>query len=259
VDSWNKVGLLASALLPRTIHRHGLATAGAMLTCLAVILNIGPFAGTAEKAAKTPSVDAASRVAAEHDRATGPGARWHADFRPHHTPAEPEFAERMAALIGPSPFTVGMAETALVASPAVALKSAGEPEGTPQALAEPGMQEPAIQVSADQGGEQARDAIIGVWAPGSCAARDFREGLLPTIINTEGAWAGETFCLFSKRKQIEAGWTVVAKCTNARERWTSHVRLTVSENRLTWTSQRGTQAYSRCAPDVLMAQASSRP
>jgi hypothetical protein len=100
-------------------------------------------------------------------------------------------------------------------------------------------------------------SIVGVWAPnaGTCSAREFREGTLPAIISAEGAWAGETFCLFSSKKQIDSGWSVVAKCTSPKEHWIAKVRLTVKENRLTWTSRRGTQAYSRCAPDVLMAAA----
>jgi hypothetical protein len=61
--------------------------------------------------------------------------------------------------------------------------------------------------------------------------------------------------MFTNKKQMETGWTVVAKCSNPRERWTSKLRLTVNDNRLTWTSKRGTQAYTRCAPDVLLAQA----
>lgn len=99
--------------------------------------------------------------------------------------------------------------------------------------------------------------IVGVWAPnpGTCSARDFREGALPAIISADGAWAGETFCMFSNKKQTETGWRVVAKCSNPKERWTANVRLTVKDNRLTWTSRRGTQAYTRCAPDVLMATA----
>jgi hypothetical protein len=110
----------------------------------------------------------------------------------------------------------------------------------------------------DANSDLARNAsIVGVWAPnpGTCSARDFREGALPAVISTNGAWAGETFCMFSNKKQTETGWNVVAKCSNPRERWTANVRLTVKDNRLTWTSRRGTQAYSRCAPDVLMAAA----
>jgi len=102
-----------------------------------------------------------------------------------------------------------------------------------------------------------RDMIVGVWAPdaGTCSASDFRDGVLPTVINIDGAWAGETFCMFARKEKTETGWKVLAKCSNPREHWTSNVRLTVAENRLTWTSRRGTQAYTRCEPDVLMAQA----
>ena len=59
--------------------------------------------------------------------------------------------------------------------------------------------------------------------------------------------------MFSTKKQTDTGWDVVAKCTSPKERWTTKVRLSVKDNRLRWTSKRGTQSYTRCAPDVLMA------
>ncbi len=104
-------------------------------------------------------------------------------------------------------------------------------------------------------GNAERAAIVGVWAPdaGTCSARDFRDGVLPTVITNEGAWAGEAFCIFSKRTETDRGWKAVAKCSTPRESWTAHVRLKLNDNRLIWTSERGTQAYSRCGPDVLMA------
>jgi hypothetical protein len=104
---------------------------------------------------------------------------------------------------------------------------------------------------------QPQPMIVGVWAPdpSACSMRDFREGLLPTIINTDGAWAGETFCIFKNRRQTETGWRVSANCSNPRERWTADIRLTVKDNRLTWTSKRGTQVYTRCAPDFVVAVA----
>jgi len=100
-----------------------------------------------------------------------------------------------------------------------------------------------------------RAAIVGVWAPdaGTCSVRDFRDGVLPTVITNEGAWAGEAFCIFTKRTEIDKGWRAVAKCSTPRETWTAHVRLKINDNRLVWTSERGTQAYSRCGPDVLLA------
>jgi hypothetical protein len=260
MDSWNTVRLLGSALLPRTLHLHGFATAGAMLTCVAIVLNVGPFANTTGKApdnAMSGSTGGKVTSATEQPNAARSMARWDIDLHRHRPPSvEPEFAARMATLIHPTPFAVAFADVTPAASQPAELREAGDVEGRP---APPHSAEPVAQPSADQVNDPTRDAIVGVWAPGGCSARDFREGLLPTVINTEGAWAGETFCLFSKRKPVDTGWTVVAKCSNAQERWTSNVRLTVSDNRLTWTSRRGTQTYARCAPDVLMAQASSRP
>jgi hypothetical protein len=99
--------------------------------------------------------------------------------------------------------------------------------------------------------------FVGVWAPdaGTCSARDFRNGLLPAVLSADGAWAGETFCMFTNKTQTQTGWNVVAKCSSPTERWTANVRLTVKNDRLTWTSKRGTQSYSRCAPDVRTAAA----
>jgi hypothetical protein len=116
---------------------------------------------------------------------------------------------------------------------------------------------PAVQNQADSADTVAmtKSTIVGVWAPdaGTCSAERFRDGVLPTVITLDGAWAGDTFCLFTKQQQTEEGLRVVAKCSSPRERWTSHVRLTVNDQRLTWTSKRGVQAYARCTPDLLMA------
>ena len=100
-----------------------------------------------------------------------------------------------------------------------------------------------------------KSTVIGVWAPeaGTCSAERFRDGVLPTVITLDGAWAGDTFCLFTKQQQTEDGLRVVAKCSSPRERWTSQVRLTVSDQRLTWSSKRGVQAYARCTSDLTVA------
>ena len=143
-----------------------------------------------------------------------------------------------------------------VSQPAALLGRNGETEDKP--LQEG--QAAAFAASATQTDDADSDGtknatIVGVWAPntGTCSARDFREGALPAVISTDGAWAGETFCTFSNKKQTETGWSVVAKCSSPKARWTANVRLTVKDNKLTWTSKRGTQAYTRCSPDVLMA------
>jgi hypothetical protein len=98
-------------------------------------------------------------------------------------------------------------------------------------------------------------SIVGVWAPdaSACTARNFRDGSLPTVINPDGAWAGETFCLFRNQRQVPNGWRMMANCSNPNEHWTTEVRLTVSQDRLNWASKRGTQAYARCPSDFLIA------
>jgi hypothetical protein len=196
--------------------RYGLATSGALLTCFAIILNLGPFAETAKRepvrATTEQTVKSTSFSVALVD----------AGIRPEQLN------------IGASPFPEAFeGQSSFESPPSADLAATPEPAALPEAT------------------------IVGVWVPDTtaCSMRAFREGLLPTIINTEGAWAGETFCVFKKRNQTEAGWTLVADCSNSRERWTTHVRLTIKGDRLLWASKRGTQAYSRCAPDFLLAEA----
>lgn len=94
--------------------------------------------------------------------------------------------------------------------------------------------------------------ITGVWAPdaSSCSARHAREGLLSAIISDRGARAGKTSCVFNNRRRSKSDWRLLAHCTNGHEHWKSNVRLAVKGNRLIWTSERGTQAYIRCRPNV---------
>jgi hypothetical protein len=254
VYSFDTVRLLASALIPRSVHLHGLATAGAMLTCVAIVLNVGPFTAAPNKAVTIDGSGAAGRpasAAAGLPSGSSSVSRWDFDALNHahrfRSPAIAEdFVERISTLIRPIP-------VAAYGDP-----QASDPRGVGDGRIAPAWpSDPITQPQPDQASvDLAHDAIVGLWAPdGSCSARDFRDGLLPTVINTEGAWAGETFCLFTNRRQTDKGWTVVAKCSNGGERWTSNVRLTVNENRLTWASRRGTQSYTRCAPDVAMAHA----
>jgi len=112
-------------------------------------------------------------------------------------------------------------------------------------------------VSAPDPSAQPQPALVGVWAPdsGTCSSRDFRQGLLPAVINSDGAWAGDTFCKFNNRTEMQNGWRVQASCSNGREQWTTLVRLTVAGNRLKWVSNRGSQDYTRCPVDFRVAGA----
>jgi hypothetical protein len=190
-----------------------LAAAAAMLTCFAIVLDVGglstaggrPATPDREQVAPLPPPEPVVRL--EPDDAGGP--------------------QPLAPAMELAVFRVFEAQTS---SPQIAAGSVPAPNA----------QSPGI---------------VGIWAPdmNSCSLRDFRQGLLPTIINTDGAWAGGTFCTFTNQKPAETGWRVVATCTNEDEHWTTPVRLTVKGDRLTWTSKRGTQVYRRCAPDFRMA------
>ena len=99
-------------------------------------------------------------------------------------------------------------------------------------------------------------SFVGIWAADArgCSALD-RSGFLLTVIDTDGARAGETLCAFESKRQTKLGWDVVARCSNSHERWTANVSLSVKDNRLSWKSQRGTQTYLRCLREEMMAQA----
>jgi hypothetical protein len=236
------VRTFASTLLQSAIRPEGLATAGAMLTCVAVVLNVGPF--VAGQRSEPPRL----ALAGDPMPKVMPMA-WQAPAgEPVATTADPEPAVEPETTVATAP-----------AEPALFWLASAEMPVMPVTMAADTQESRPAEPAADHAPPEAAkpNPVVGVWSPdgGNCSARDFKDGTLPTVINAEGAWAGETFCVFTKRKETEAGWRVVAKCSAPRARWTSNVRLTVSDNRLTWASERGTQAYTRCAPDVLMAQA----
>src|SRR5712671_1196280 len=93
-----------------------------------------------------------------------------------------------------------------------------------------------------------KSAFVGIWASdaSACSARRLSSSDPPAIIREYGATAGEIVCTFEKIKFDGSSWRTVARCSNGRERWTSTVRLTVKNDRLTWTSQRGSETYQRC-------------
>jgi hypothetical protein len=99
-------------------------------------------------------------------------------------------------------------------------------------------------------------SFVGIWAADAkaCSALD-RSGFLLTVIDTDGARAGETLCAFESKSQTKLGWDVVARCSNSREHWTANISLSVKDNHLSWKSQRGTQTYLRCQREEMMAQA----
>jgi uncharacterized membrane protein len=101
------------------------------------------------------------------------------------------------------------------------------------------------------------EAFVGVWGvdASACSPRLNRSGFLPTVIDSGGASAGETFCNFQRKKRTARGWDVVASCSNTRDRWIANVRLMLVGEQLIWTSERGSQSYLRCQPALGVARA----
>jgi hypothetical protein len=263
MHSSHRVRLLGSALRARGVHLRRLAAAGAMLTCFAVILNVGPFA-KAPKMDGLPgnAVPQAARAITEQPVGSAliPRPEIGVSTQPDRSQAVMKAAEATEPIrpwIEPSSISV-VEVTTSASQPITPKVGDGEIEAKPPRQ-DIGAADPPAPPHEDRTNPDLmkKATIVGVWAPnaGTCSARDFRERVLPAVINTDGAWAGETFCIFKNKNQTERGWRVVAECSNPRERWTANVQLTVNGDRLTWTSKRGTQTYTRCATDVLIAEA----
>jgi len=140
-------------------------------------------------------------------------------------------------------------------------RSAAEPDGLIEPPADdirPGRNVPVADSEGTRQTKLLTDDVVnmsfvGIWAADAraCSALD-RSGFLLTVIDTDGARAGETF---ESKRQTKLGWDVVARCSNSHERWTANVSLNVKDNRLSWNSQRGTETYLRCQREEMMAQA----
>ena len=90
--------------------------------------------------------------------------------------------------------------------------------------------------------------FTGVWAPtaSACSPKSNRRQLLPAVINQDGAWAGEVTCTFRQMRREGNVAVASSSCSNGQKRWTAKVRIAVEGDRLTWSSERGSQSYVRC-------------
>jgi predicted RNase H-like HicB family nuclease len=231
----------------RRVHLHTVTTTVAMVTCIAIILNLGPFSRNPKIDSVVPGREAVGSALQQPNQP--PKSR----AEPEQIPSEP-----IRASIQPRSaldVAVTLATATLEDRPKDGTKDPGGKE-TPQA---PGLADSAGQPRPNDAspGSIKSEMIVGIWSPeaGACSVRDLRRGVQLTVISTDGAWAGDTFCMFRRKQQTEGGWRIVADCSNPRESWTSNVRLSVKGNRLMWTSQRGAQLYARCTPDLEIAQA----
>jgi hypothetical protein len=141
---------------------------------------------------------------------------------------------------------LAMAEPAGIASPvaAPAPSAAIEAASAPTYTALPAQPVPAPMPRPISTGPD----YVGTWGPTAeaCAAPSRRHGFLPAMITPERARAGDTTCSFRDPHRAGNVWSMAADCADRDRRWSSHVRLVVEGDRLTWTSAWGTSAYIRC-------------
>jgi len=89
--------------------------------------------------------------------------------------------------------------------------------------------------------------LAGKWAPHPAACSGSKNtAFLPLTISERGARAGSSSCSFKRTAQDGNRWVVSATCTDAAVTWKANVRLALAGSKLTWSSERGSQVYTRC-------------
>jgi hypothetical protein len=170
-------------------------------------------------------------------------------------PAEAQVEQAQSAQAGPDPSPAeprGIEVAAAVPAEPVREEAAS---GT---VIEPAPKTAQVEPAAER---RSDELFEGIWAPTekACSPAPSRSGYLPAVINSEGAWAGETTCAFKASKRTGDTWSIDAVCSDTRSRWKANVRLSVAGNRLTWKSQRGSQTYVRCNQGLLRADGAQKP
>jgi hypothetical protein len=158
---------------------------------------------------------------------------------------QPVAAEPLATLVGARSAT-GLA----AAAPAELHPSNPALESSPKVGHQPPELRPRVEVDEPPPAPPAQIwSVTGTWSqhPSACSKRIAdRDGLLVMKIDDHGARAGNTSCRFSRLHPEGDGWRALARCSSPDQRWISNIRLLVNENKLTWKSERGSQAYVRC-------------
>jgi hypothetical protein len=192
----------------------------------------------------------ASISASPHEDAPAPVTVMLATTQPVPGPSRVEPAAKESVASGEAPGTSPEGSEALASirgTPSMLLQA---PMDWASSAPETSMNPPDSLATAS-----VEDSYEGIWAPErrACSPRLNRKRLLPAVINSDGAWAGDTSCSFTSNKRTGNTWSFAAMCSNSRTNWKTTVNLTVTGNRLTWKSARGTQIYVRCEENLQQA------
>jgi len=87
--------------------------------------------------------------------------------------------------------------------------------------------------------------FVGGWGIDANQCRQTPDNRV-TIDTRRAASSGATCQFNSTQRESANEWRIRAACADESERWNANIRLTLSGNKLTWTSERGTVTYLRC-------------
>jgi DNA-binding helix-hairpin-helix protein with protein kinase domain len=87
--------------------------------------------------------------------------------------------------------------------------------------------------------------FVGGWSTSpDCVARAPDQA--PLLINTRMAKTAAGACQFLSVVSEGQGWRIHAKCSVGNETWNASIKMVVKGEQLVWSSERGTETYTRC-------------
>jgi hypothetical protein len=102
---------------------------------------------------------------------------------------------------------------------------------------------------ADPPNPRADPSFIGGWADDIGRCRTGRKA--PLVINSRAAKTADGECAFgSVAREAANRWRVAAICASGGKFWRANIALKLTEESLTWSSERGTETYVRCKADA---------
>jgi len=92
---------------------------------------------------------------------------------------------------------------------------------------------------------RASRTFLGGWSSSrECAVKAPNQA--PLWINSQTARVAEGGCQFLSVVREGQGWRFRAKCTLPNETWNANIKMIVNGEQLVWSSERGTETYTRC-------------
>jgi hypothetical protein len=107
---------------------------------------------------------------------------------------------------------------------------------------------PSVEQHPTRWRANAENTFVGGWAYDTGECRQGQDRGAPLVIGTHSARTASGECDFrSVRREDANRWRIVALCSREGESWSAHVDLKLVGSDLTWSSERGTANYVRCA------------